>query len=215
MVAGAPVLVYPGICDPRDYAGCAGHNIVLALAVPANRSDAQLTRWTKTGVIVNDSQRDPSTAWRAGEDWRFTNFAGDVYASPDFVSWRLAGHLFQEGECPDFYPLPPFCTSDEGCAGPAPPGPPPTHVHKISNGGQDMYYLGRYINGSAGSAGEWEPTASAPPKGQPLDGSGIAYVGRAHTGPYYASKSFFDDARSRRVTWAWVGASQSLPRVTT
>ena len=214
MVDGSPVLVYPGICSEVDYPACAGYNIVLALAVPENRSDARLTRWKKTGVIVNNTQRDPSSAWRAGSEWRFTNYDGDVFSSIDFAVWRLAGHLFQEGECPDFYQIPPFCDG-EGCAGPAPPGPPPTHVHKISNGGQDFYFLGQYLNGSAGSTGAWVPSPSAPSKGQPLDGSGIAYVGKPHTGPYYASKSFFDDAHGRRITWAWVGQSQSLPRVTT
>jgi len=221
LVDGVPVLIYPGICDPTVWAPCAGHNINLAAAIPANLTDPLLVSWVKRAPIVNSSQRDPTTAWRtAGGEWRFTNYDGDVFASADFSAWRVAGHLFPAGECPDVYPLPPLCAG-EGCAGPppAPLGGLPTHVHKLSTGGQDFYWLGNLSDGPPGGPGVWAPAPGLPPRGQALDGSAVAAAGgRPHTGPLYASKSFWDAPAARRVTWGWVSGgagSAQTARVTT
>ncbi len=70
IVDGKPVIIYPGICD-QSHVGCVS-GTALAAAVPANTSDPLYQHWTKappggTGAdnpLVNNTQRDPSTAWR-------------------------------------------------------------------------------------------------------------------------------------------------------
>ena len=188
VVDGTPTMVYPGICDPAVWAACAGHNINLAIAVPANASDPLLASWVKPpySPIVNVSQRDPTTAWQtAAGEWRLTNYDGTVYASADFRAWRDAGPLFPAGECPDVYPLPPPCVGLPGCAGPPPPAllGPPTHVHKLSTGGQDYYWLGNLTDGAPGTPGGWAPSPGLSPRGQAVDGSAVAAAGsRPRTG---------------------------------
>ena len=221
LVEGVPTLVYPGICDPATWEACGGHFINLAIATPANLSDPYLMKWDKApyNPIVNVSQRDPSTSWRtAGGEWRMTNYDGVVYSSWDFIEWKTVGSLFPSGECPDFFPLPPAC-SWEGCV--QPEGGLPTHVHKLSRGGQDWYFLGNYSEGGENTTGAWVPSPTAPSKGQALDGSAIAAEGgRPHTGPLYASKTFWDTSgEGRRISWGWVsggeGSSAQTARLVT
>jgi len=122
--AGLPVQVYPGLCTTNKalWPSCeTGTNI--ALAVPADHeNDVFLVNWTKSNFelngkrvvnpVVNNTQRDPSTAWRnplTGE-YQFTTFDGRVYVSEDFASWTMLDG-FQPGfpkgqECPSFFKLP-------------------------------------------------------------------------------------------------------------
>jgi len=67
-----PVNLYPGLCDGAVMDNC-HTGTLLALAVPKDyEHDKLLVNWTKSGSIggalftnpiVNNTQRDPSTAW--------------------------------------------------------------------------------------------------------------------------------------------------------
>ena len=121
----------------------------LCLAVPANVSDPLQTNWTKDGKVgsltgytnpvVNNTGRDPSTAWRtpAGE-WQLTSFGSLVVGSIDFKVWYKIGiqQGFPNGECPSFFPLPGRDPAS-GVGG-------PTHVYKYSAGGKDWMLVGNY-----------------------------------------------------------------------
>ena len=146
IVDGVPIMVYPGLCTKHNWSSC-DTGTLLAIATPADHAgDPLLTNWTKPSYnpIVNNTQRDPSTAWQtAAGEWRLTNYEGKVYTSTDFVVWTEANGtaaLFPTAECPSFFPIPARC-SGNGCDA-APPGTPPNYVHKQSSGGQDWYTLG-------------------------------------------------------------------------
>eukprot|EP01116_Phalansterium_solitarium_P025276 TRINITY_DN9582_c0_g1_i2.p2 TRINITY_DN9582_c0_g1~~TRINITY_DN9582_c0_g1_i2.p2 ORF type:complete len:632 (+),score=194.35 TRINITY_DN9582_c0_g1_i2:80-1975(+) len=209
VVNGLPVLVYPGLCVPK-----LGHNCTTGttfdIALPANISDPFLTNWTKPSYnpIVQNVQRDPSTAWQteAGE-WRFTNFEGRIYSSWDFVVWNDVGPLFEQAECPDMFPLPAVCPTCD-----LPPNASlPNFVHKDSHSG-DWYQLGTYLSGAENSTGTWTATPGVTFDEWPVDYS-------AGSGGYYASKSFWDPVKQRRIIWGWAqvapASTQTLPREVT
>jgi sucrose-6-phosphate hydrolase SacC (GH32 family) len=225
IVNGSPVLVYPGLCVKADWPQC-GTGTVFAVAVPAASvsEDPLLTNWTKPSYnpIVENVQRDPSTAWTAngGAEWRFTNYEGKVYTSPDFTNWSQAegGALFPTAECPDFFPVPAVDPSASASAHLAPRlSPTPTHVHKQSSGGQDWYTFGVYTDGPVGTTGNWTVVG---PALQPLDASAYGSSMR-----FYASKSYLDpvgengDGIPRRIYYGWAlvppASVQTLARVTT
>ncbi len=216
IVNGVPTMVYPGLCVKSRWSQC-DTGTLFAVAVPSNLSDPFLTNWSKPSYnpIVESVQRDPSTAWQtASGEWRFTNYEGKVFTSPDFQTWSVADNgaaLWPTAECPDFFALPPLCSTN-GCANAT--GLQPTHVHKQSSSGQDWYTLGIYTDGPAGSKGNWTPVG--PTALQPLDfsalGSGMHF---------YASKSFLDPVPTpaRRIYYGWAlvqpASTQTLARVTT
>ena len=215
IVNGIPTMVYPGLCTKRDWANCSTGTL-LAVAIPDDHAnDPLLTNWVKPSYnpIVENTQRDPSTAWQtASGEWRMTNYEGKVWTSPDFVKWSVASAvLFAQAECPDFHPLPGLCAGN-GCANGSAHALQPTHVHTESSGSQDWYTLGVYTDGANGSAGTWTPLAGVP-RLQPLDfstgGSGMHF---------YASKSFLDPRGGRRIYYGWAvvrpASTQTLARVT-
>jgi len=194
IVDGSPVMVYPGIATPNQTFGdCKGMCFTHSVALPADPSDPWLIDWIKPDYnpIRMGTQRDPSTAWRtsAGE-WRYTNVAKEVFSSWDFKSWELAGILdeFGGGECPDFFELPPLC---EGCAVPAHGTFQPTHVHA-----NVAYQLGIYKEGPENSTGNWSVDPDWNPQQTKMDGH--------DSDLFYASKSFWDSAKGRRIFWGWV-----------
>lgn len=218
IVNDMPTIVYPGLCNKRDYAKC-DTGTVFALALPADyETDPWLTNWVKPGInpVVDNVERDPSTAWQTldGKEWRFTAYTGQIYSSIDFSNWTVAGDgaaLFSEAECPDFFPLPPFCNG-LGCANFSSDAQLPTHVHKESSGGQDWYTLGVYSDDAPGSTGTWKPLVGVPAL-QPLDFSAVMDMGMV----FYASKSMFDPVGYRRIFYGWLlspNSAQSIPRVT-
>eukprot|EP00697_Spironema_sp_BW2_P014491 gnl/Spiro4/4935_TR2459_c0_g1_i1.p1 gnl/Spiro4/4935_TR2459_c0_g1~~gnl/Spiro4/4935_TR2459_c0_g1_i1.p1 ORF type:complete len:556 (-),score=201.80 gnl/Spiro4/4935_TR2459_c0_g1_i1:17-1645(-) len=215
IVEGVPTLVYPGLCSPSKWPNCQTGTL-FAVAVPADhKGDPLLTAWTKPAhnPIVNNTQRDPSTAWQTARgEWRLTNYEGKVYYSSDFVKWDVASAgaaLWAEAECPDFFPLPAAC---RGCTKEAAPPtePQPTHVHKESSSGQDWYTLGVYADGAAGSTGSWTVVG---PALRPLDGSAVLSTDMA----FYASKGFYDPVGRRQIYYGWAlvppASVQTLPRV--
>lgn len=224
IVNGVPTMVYPGLCNKQDWPSC-DTGTLLAIAVPSDHAgDPTLTNWSKPqyNPIVENTQRDPSTAWQtASGEWRLTNYEGVIFSSKDFVHWARAAdglNLFGDSECPDFFPIPSACKGN-GCDLPPPPGViPPTHVHKESNGG-DFYIFGVYKDGPDGSSGNWTPSADMVRTA--LDGSQLLGIGMT----FYASKSFYDpvggaqEEGGRRIYWGWAlvspSSTQTLPRVTT
>lgn len=173
LVNGSVVQVYPGLCqNPKKGEPCPGATN-LAIAVPEDPTDPLHTNWTKDGKvgaftgytnpIVNNTGRDPSTAWRtpAGE-WRLTSYGSQIFGSTDFKSWYRIGQqkAFPQGECPSFFPLP---QHTPGAMGPAPAGAgTPTHVYKTSHGGKDWMVVGTYEAGPLTQLGTYNATPGVP-----------------------------------------------------
>lgn len=209
IVNGSVVQIYPGLCKVGP--GCPG-GTNLCIAVPADPADPLQTNWSKgsyaTNPIVNNTGRDPSTAWQTPSgEWRLTTFDTHIMGSMDFKHWYHIGTqtAFPGGECPSFFPLPP---STPG-AGPAPAGAgTPTHVHKASHGGKDWMQVGSYTAGAPKVLGNWESTAGVPRVDAIVD-----------VGDFYASKDFWDPVKKRRINWGWArvppSSTQTLPRVVT
>ncbi|GAB4858797.1 Beta-fructofuranosidase, soluble isoenzyme I [Ancistrocladus abbreviatus] len=208
------------------------------LAYPANLSDPLLLHWDKyeqnpvmippKGIAFKDF-RDPTTAW-LGQDglWRVMigskiNKTGIalVYKTSNFTTYELVDHVLHAvpttgmWECVDFYPV--STTSDNGLDTSA-NGPGTKHVMKTSldDDKHDYYALGTYD----AVKDIWTPDD---PK---LDvGIGL----RVDYGKYYASKTFYDQDKVRRILWGWVGETdtaadnlrkgwasvQTIPRVVT
>ncbi|TVU16485.1 hypothetical protein EJB05_40053, partial [Eragrostis curvula] len=209
---GVPVILYSGIDADRRQ--------VQNIAFPKNPRDPLLREWTKPSynpvvplpadVSANDF-RDPTTAW-LGRDglWRFAvsakaNGVGAtlVFRSADFRRWeRNAAPLHASrdavmAECPDLFPVAARGGAEEGLdMSPAASGV--KHVLKVSMPDtlQDYYTVGRYDDAADTFV--------------PEDGAGdYRSWRRLDRGHLYATKTFFDARRSRRVMWAWVNESDS------
>ncbi|MCL7047445.1 hypothetical protein MKW94_012547 [Papaver nudicaule] len=123
-----------------------------------------------------------------------------LYKSKDFIKWTKAHnplHSAQTGmwECPDFYPV--SLTGKEGLDTSA-SGKGVKHVLKASLGekGFDYYTLGHYF---------LNKDQYVPDNTSVDDSTGLRY----DYGNFYASKSFFDASKKRRILWAWVLESDS------
>ncbi|TXG70706.1 hypothetical protein EZV62_005641 [Acer yangbiense] len=188
------------------------------LAYPANLSDPLLLDWVKypgNPVLVPpphiqlDEFRDPTTGW-IGPDgkWRITigskvNTTGVslVYHTTDFISYELLDTFLHAvpgtgmWECVDFYPVAinrsiGLDTSDSG--------PGIKHVLKASldNTKLDYYALGTYNP----VIDKWTPD-------NPEEDVGIGL--RLDYGRYYASKSFYDQYKKRRILWGWINETDT------
>ncbi|KAI4353274.1 hypothetical protein L6164_002237 [Bauhinia variegata] len=200
-----PVMLYTGITDNRHQ--------VQSLATPKNLSDPFLREWVKhpqnpvmippSGVEVNNF-RDPSTAW-LGKDgkWRVIMGAqnGDqgkliLYQSEDFINWKEGPNPFfatdNTGvcECPDFFPV-----SIHGRNGvdTSVQNPSVRHVTKTSylTRQRDYYFLGKYVDDQDLFIPDTYFT-------------GTSLDLRFDYGRFYASKTFFDPQKDRRILWGWV-----------
>ncbi|CAI9780538.1 unnamed protein product [Fraxinus pennsylvanica] len=187
---------------------------VQCLAYPANLSDPLLLDWIKYpgnpvlvpphGIGLKDF-RDPTTAWLSpdSERWRITigskvNQTGIslVYETVDFKSYELLDGVLHGvpgtgvWECVDFYPI---STTDANWMDTSVNIPGIKHVLKASvmNVMGDYYALGIYNP----FENKWTPDD------QELDvGIGLRY----DYGKYYASKTFFDQRKKRRILWGWL-----------
>ncbi|KAL7111394.1 hypothetical protein ACP275_05G084200 [Erythranthe tilingii] len=196
------------------YTGSTNESVqVQNLAYPSDLSDPLLVDWVKypgnpvlgppPGIAPQDF-RDPTTAWLTPEGkWRFTigsqiNKTGIslVYDTKDFKTFELLnGALHRVAgtgmwECVDFYPVSMVVengldTSDNG--------PEVKHVVKTSldDDRNDYYAIGTYD----GDSGSWIPD-------DPTIDVGIGL--RYDYGYFYASKSFYDQEKKRRVLWGWI-----------
>ncbi|KAK2978503.1 hypothetical protein RJ640_027280 [Escallonia rubra] len=201
------------------YTGSTNESVqVQNLAYPANLSDPLLVDWVKysgnpvlvppSGIHFKDF-RDPTTAWSTSEGkWRITigskvNKTGIslVYETKDFIRYELLDGLLHAvpgtgmWECVDFYPV---SKLEENGLDTSVDGPGVKHVVKASLDDTkiDYYAVGTYD----GSSGIWTPDD---PK---VDvGFGLRY----DYGTFYASKTFYDQKRMRRVLWGWIKETDS------
>ncbi|KAL0382289.1 UNVERIFIED_CONTAM: Beta-fructofuranosidase, soluble isoenzyme I [Sesamum calycinum] len=187
---------------------------VQCLAYPANLSDPLLLEWVKypnNPVIVpppgigHEDFRDPTTAWRSpdGDKWRVTigskvNKIGIslVYETADFFKYELLDGYLHEvpgtgmWECIDLYPI---SLREANGLDTSANGPDIKHVMKASlfDDGNDYYALGTYDP----IKNKWTPDDPE------LDvGIGLRY----DYGKYYASKTFYDQNKKRRILWGWI-----------
>lgn len=187
---------------------------VQCVAYPANLSDPLLLNWVKDPAnpvllpppgIGKKDFRDPTTAWLTpeGDAWRITigsriNKTGIsmVYETRDFVNYELLdGYLHQVPgtgmwECIDFFPV---SMMGENGLDTSANGPGIKHVMKASldDDKNDYYAIGTYdpVNN------KWIPDDPT------LDvGIGLRY----DYGKYYASKTFYDQNKKRRILWGWI-----------
>ncbi|GAB2249949.1 hypothetical protein Droror1_Dr00013308 [Drosera rotundifolia] len=208
------------------------------LAYPVNVSDPLLLEWVKyddnpvlippKGIALKDF-RDPTTMWQGADGvWRLMigskkDGAGIalVYKTTNFTTYELVDHYVHAvagtgmWECIDFYPV--STDSSVGLDWSA-NGPGTKHVLKASldDNKHDYYALGTYDS----IADLWIPDNPE------LDvGVGL----RVDYGKYYASKTFYDQNKGRRILWGWIGETdtdgddllkgwasvQTIPRVVT
>ncbi|CAK9310620.1 unnamed protein product [Citrullus colocynthis] len=208
-----PTILYTGI-NPKNQQ-------VQNLAVPKNLSDPYLREWVKSpknplmaptpqNHINSSSFRDPTTAW-LGHDGQWRVVIGSkidarglviMFRSKDFLKWDQVDHPLYYAdnsgmwECPDFFPVAKIGRSgvDTNVI-----GGPIKHVLKVSldDTRHDVYTIGTY---------NLKKDIYVPNKGS-IEG----YMGlRYDYGKYYASKTFYDGQKKRRVLWGWVNESSSV-----
>ncbi|CAI9097698.1 OLC1v1034168C1 [Oldenlandia corymbosa var. corymbosa] len=208
-----PIILYTGVVDESQ------RTEVQNYAIPANLSDPYLQDWIKPNdnpIIVADpgvnttAFRDPTTAWM-GRDGRWRTVIGSrrshrgiayLYKSKDFKKWVKAKHPLHSApktgnwECPDFFPVPVQGTngldvslvekSDVKC------------VLKVSldTTRYDYYTIGKY----------YPKNDRYMPDSNFVDGmNGL----RLDYGNFYASKTFFDQRKKRRILWGWTNESDT------
>ncbi|KAL0309505.1 UNVERIFIED_CONTAM: Beta-fructofuranosidase, insoluble isoenzyme 1 [Sesamum radiatum] len=206
-----PVILYTGIVDDKQ-------TQVQNYAVPANVSDPYLRVWIKPDnnpLIVADNEvnktafRDPTTAW-LGKDgqWR-TTIGGRsydtgmsfLYKSKDFMHWTKVKHPLHSTdgtgnwECPDFFPV--QVNGKNGLDASA-KGPNVKYVFKVSLDvtRYEYYTIGTY---------DTENDKYIPDKDMVDGWNGL----RLDYGNFYASKSFFDPSKNRRILWGWANESDT------
>lgn len=205
---GKPVILYTGI----DLQGRQVQN----LAMPKNLSDPKLLEWVKSSRnplmlppdgVDHKSYRDPTTAWQGIDTfWRVIVGAEKnghglayLYRSSDFVNWKKVKKPFHSSEktimweCPDFYPVKENAnigldTSVQDTNA--------KHVLKVSYNSQDSYVLGRY-----------DPKTDRFVAESDFVGGGLDK--RYDHGKFYASKTFYDPIKKRRILWGWINESDS------
>ncbi|XVF54978.1 hypothetical protein PTKIN_Ptkin05aG0223900 [Pterospermum kingtungense] len=189
------------------------------LAYPANLSDPLLIDWFKypgNPVIVPpngiqpDDFRDPTTAWLGPDGtWRITIGSrikstigiSLVYQTTNFTNYKLLDGVLHAvpgtgmWECVDFYPV-----AINGTVGldTSTLGPGIKHVLKASldDTKVDHYALGTYDP----VTDKWTPD-------NPEEDVGIGL--KVDYGRYYASKTFFDQKKERRILWGWIDETDS------
>jgi beta-fructofuranosidase len=207
---GLPLIYYTG--------SSAADEQMASIAEPKDPSDPMLREWVKythnpilrppPAILIRDF-RDPTTAWM-GADGVYRLSVGSkigragvalMYKSKDLYNWEYQGEenllhaVAGTGmwECVDFYPVGPL-------GEPTPPlgthGPGVHHVLKVSLDDErhDWYALGFY---------DTEKDIFIPDN--PIIDVGIGL--RYNYGKFYASKSFIDPVKQRRIIWGFVNES--------
>nr|QNU13186.1 cell-wall invertase [Paeonia suffruticosa] len=204
-----PIILYTGL-DPQK-------RQVQNYAIPKNLSDPYLREWIKPDnnplVVPGEGMnatafRDPTTAWRVDGHWKM--LVGTkrkhrgmtvLYRSRDFMKWTKAQHPFHSKEhtgmweCPDFFPV---SLHSENGLDTSVIGENVKHVFKVSLDltRYDYYTVGTYDK----NKDRYIPDNTS------VDGwGGLRY----DYGNFYASKSFFDDVKNRRILWGWANESDT------
>ncbi|MCL7041847.1 hypothetical protein MKW94_015290 [Papaver nudicaule] len=214
-VDGKPIIQYTGIIESDQW-----NYQVQDMAVPKDLSDPYLVEWIKpvehNPVIahvegINASAfRDPTTGWQGPDGiWRVTvgskvgnDGVSFLFRSADFIHWTKAEqplHSAKETgmwECPDFFPV--AVDGKEG-VDTSVLGPTVKHVFKVSldDTKHDYYTIGTYNP---------EKDKYTPDEGSVDNDSGL----KIDYGKFYASKTFFDNEKNRRVLWGWATESSSV-----
>ncbi|KAM7490547.1 hypothetical protein LguiA_033468 [Lonicera macranthoides] len=197
-----PVIMYTG--------GDAQKQQVQNLAVPKNLSDPHLKEWVKLtnnplmSPVGIDPQnfRDPTTGWLGPDKlWRVIigsqiNDHGTalLYRSHDFVNWTRGeiplhhSNKTKMWECPDFYPV--SVGGKNGVDTNVLSGDI-KHVLKASFNDHDHYIMGKYDPKTDGFVVESD-----------FMEKGLEF--RYDYGNFYASKTFYDGGRKRRILWGWI-----------
>ena len=204
------VMLYTGI-DPHG-------NQVQNYAIPANISDPYLRKWIKPDnnpIVFPDSGvnasafRDPTTAW-LGKDGHWRMIIGGrrkhrgmahLYRSRDFVKWVRAQHPLHSAaktgmwECPDFYPV---SLSGKNGLDTSENSHNTKYVLKVSLDltRYEYYTLGTYFP---------RKDKYVPDEGLADGWGGLRY----DYGNFYASKTFFDPVKQRRILWGWANESDT------
>lgn len=188
------------------------------MAVPVDASDPYLRKWVKSSEnpllkhpdgVYKEDFRDPSTAWQVEDgSWRITIGAqvgtdgmALVYKSGDLVHWELEKNVLHTipgsgmWECLDFYPV---ASVGQSGLDTSTRGPSVKHVLKVSsyNYQHDYYAIGSYN----------EVTQGFTPVNHEL---GVLYGLQYDHGRFYASKSFYDPVKKRRIVWGWSNESDT------
>ncbi|XP_031268114.1 acid beta-fructofuranosidase 1, vacuolar-like [Pistacia vera] len=208
---GQIVMLYTGDTDESVQ--------VQNLAYPANLSDPLLLDWVKyenNPVLVpppgieTSEYRDPTTAWTGPDGtWRLTIGSrvnttigiALVYQTTNFTTYELLDGLLHAvpgtgmWECVDFYPV-----AINGSIGldTSAGGPGVKHVLKAS---LDDTKLDHY------AIGTYDPVKDKWTPDNPEEDVGIGL--RVDYGRYYASKSFFDLYKKRRILWGWINETDT------
>ncbi|OEL12800.1 Beta-fructofuranosidase, cell wall isozyme [Dichanthelium oligosanthes] len=211
MEDGTPAITYTGITKPDvNYQ-------VQNLAFPKNASDPLLREWVKPAEFnpiavpegdINATQfRDPTTAWYADGHWRMlvggvrdTVGKAYVYRSRDFKRWTRAKHPLHSAktgmwECPDFFPV----------SGPGRENGLDTSVAGVKYVLKSSLDLTRYDYYTVGSYDKNKD------RYYPDNPNGDYHRLRYDYGNFYASKTFYDPAKRRRVLTGWANESDSVP----
>ncbi|KAM7255004.1 hypothetical protein ACFE04_020245 [Oxalis oulophora] len=210
---GKPIILYTGVIDSNN-------TQVQVYAVPEDASDPLLRKWVKphhnnpfvvAEIGVNGSAfRDPTTAWFNKKDGHWRTIVGGrrrergmahLYRSRDFMNWKKAKHPFHSKEntgmweCPDFYPV-----QINGRRGleTSVVEPNVRHVFKVSLDETrfEYYTIGTY---------DLQKDRYVPDTTSEDDWGGLRY----DYGNFYASKSFFDPSKNRRILWGWANESDT------
>lgn len=205
-----PVILYTGWANSSQQ--------LQSMVVPKNVSDPLLRDWVKIPQNpllipefgINGSEfRDPTTGW-LGLDGKWRILVGNkrnrrgvalLYRSKDFVHWVKAKHPLHSSkltgmwECPDFYPVP--LSGNEGLDTSA-IGSSVKHVLKVSLDDYkfEYYTVGTYLR---------DMDRYVPDNTSSDDENGLRY----DYGKFYASKTFFDQYKQRRILWGWINESDS------
>ncbi|KAG8656463.1 hypothetical protein MANES_04G140500v8 [Manihot esculenta] len=210
---GTPAMLFTGVNTLGQQ--------VQNLAMPKNTCDPYLLEWVKSpsnpvmaptreNHINASSFRDPTTAWLCA-DGRWKVVIGSkinrkgvayLYTSEDFVHWIEAQNLFHSAEdtgmweCVDFFPV--SVNSSVGVDLQMLRSNI-KYVFKASldDTKHDYYTVGEY---------DHVKNVYTPDEGSVDGDSGLRY----DYGKFYASKTFFDSARNRRILWGWVNESSSV-----
>ncbi|XP_047162869.1 beta-fructofuranosidase, insoluble isoenzyme 1-like isoform X1 [Vigna umbellata] len=207
-----PVIQYTGVVDEKQ-------TQVQCYAIPEDLKDPYLRKWVKPDgsnpFVVADNPvngsafRDPTTAWWSKDGhWRIVvgsrrkaRGVAYMYRSKDFKKWVRSRHPLHSRkdtgmwECPDFYPV--SLKSNLGLDASA-EGNQTKQVLKNSLDltRYEYYTVGTYRR---------DKDRYVPDKTSEDGWGGLRY----DYGNFYASKSFFDPSKNRRVIWGWANESDT------
>lgn len=186
---------------------------VQEMAVPKNFSDPYLKEWIvipQNPVIIPTQEidplnfRDPTTAWILPDStWRVivgsvSNNQGMalLYKSKDFIQWVKVNHsLYSEQnsgmwECPDFFAVYKKDNRNEFNTYITNDGAKYVLKASLAANQHDVYSIGTY---------DLKNDQFVPDQGFVNDSS-LRY----DYGKFYASKTFYDAAKKRRILFAWI-----------